>query len=101
MIRTGTRDDAAARAGLAARAAARPAEPQAKSRLRGKLNLFQAIVLRWRELHPYVAVHMVGVAHPLEAARLRETIGARLDAAGLARIALDPEAKRFEFRPGP
>jgi hypothetical protein len=68
--------------------------------LRGKLNLFQSMVLRWRELGPYVAVHMVGVAHPLEAGRLKEHIAARLDAAGLARIELDPGHRRFEFRPG-
>jgi NRPS condensation-like uncharacterized protein len=72
-----------------------------RARLRGKLNLFQSMVLRWRELHPYVAVHMVGVAHPLEPARLREHIAARLEAAGLARIELDGARKRFEFRPGP
>jgi hypothetical protein len=69
--------------------------------MRGRLNLFQAMVLRWRELHPYVAVHMVAIPHPLEAGRLKEHIGARLEAAGLARIALDHERKRFEFRAGP
>ena len=74
---------------------------EVRGRLRGRLNLFQAMVLRWRELHPYVAVHMVRVAHRLEAARLKEAIGARLEAAGLARVALDARRKRFEFRPGP
>ncbi|HZI82439.1 MAG TPA: hypothetical protein VFF44_00905, partial [Casimicrobiaceae bacterium] len=69
--------------------------------MRGKLNLFQAMVLRWRELHPYVAVHMVGVAQPLEAARLKEYLAERLDAAGLARIALDSRRRRFEFLGGP
>ncbi|HTS20538.1 MAG TPA: hypothetical protein VMN79_01905 [Casimicrobiaceae bacterium] len=69
--------------------------------LRGRLNLFQAMVLRWRELHPYVAVHMIGVPHPLEAARLKEAIGGRLEEAGLARIELDRLRRRFEFRPGP
>ena len=69
--------------------------------MRGKLNLFQAMVLRWRDMHPYVAVHMVSVAHPLEPARLKESIAERLEAAGLARIALDRRRKRFEFRGGP
>jgi len=72
-----------------------------RGRLRGRLNLFQAMVLRWRDLHPYVAVHMVGVAHRLESARLREHLGERLEAAGLARIEIDRESKRYEFRPGP
>jgi len=102
MIRAGWHDEGAAPAGRAAEGAVRVAErPAERRRLRGRLNLFQAMVLRWRELHPYVAVHMVRVAHRLEAARLRETIGTRLEAAGLARIALDARAKRFEFRPGP
>lgn len=84
-----------------ARAPARRQRIGPRPRLRGKLNLFQSMVLRWRELGPYVAVHMVGVAHPLEAARLKEHIAARLEAAGLARIELDPGQRRFEFRPGP
>src|SRR5205823_425052 len=39
--------------------------------------------------------------HPLEPARLKESIAERLEAAGLARIALDRRWKRFEFRPAP
>src|ERR1041385_626187 len=102
MIRTGWHEDSVASAGLARRDAERAADRSVQGRwLRGKLNLFQTMVLRWRELHPYVAVHMVRVNYRLEAARLKETIGARLEAAGLARIALDVHAKRFEFRPGP
>lgn len=73
----------------------------ARVRLAGKLNLFQAMVLRWRELAPYVAVHMVGVPQRLEAARLEAYLGAQLEAAGLARIALDPQRRRFEFLSGP
>ncbi len=72
-----------------------------RMRMRGKLNLFQAMVLRWRELHPYVAVHVVAVRQPLEAARLKEHIGERLAAAGLARITLDRQRARFEFHDGP
>jgi len=71
------------------------------ARLAGKLNLFQAMVLRWRELDPYVAVHMVGVPRRLEAARLKAYIGAELEAAGLARIVLDARRRRFEFVSGP
>ena len=37
--------------------------------MRGKLNLFQATMLRWRELHPYSAVHVVRITRALEAAR--------------------------------
>ena len=44
--------------------------------MRGKLNLFQATMLRWRELHPYSAVHAVHVAMPLDAVRLEAAIAA-------------------------
>jgi hypothetical protein len=69
--------------------------------MRGKLNLFQATMLRFRDLHPYVAVHMVGVAHTLEPARLKECIEQRLEAAGLTGFALDRRRERFDFRGGP
>ena len=69
--------------------------------MRGKLNLFQAMMLRWRELHPYVAVHMVSIAHPLDAARLKAHIAQRLEAAGLTGLSLDHRRKRFEFLGGP
>jgi hypothetical protein len=100
-MRTHTLEGAAAVRGANSKAERRAGDRSERRRLRGRLNLFQAMVLRWRELHPYVAVHMVGVPHRLESARLKEHIGERLEAAGLARIALDPERKRFEFRPGP
>ena len=30
--------------------------------MKGILNVFQAMMLRWRELHPYNAVHAVAIA---------------------------------------
>jgi hypothetical protein len=69
--------------------------------VRGKLNLFQAMMLRWRELHPYVAVHMVEVAHTLDAARLKAHLEQRLEAAGLTGLSVDHRRKRFEFGGGP
>ena len=45
-----------------------PSTGVARLRLRGRLNLFQTAMLRWRELHPYNAVHVVRVP---QAARLR------------------------------
>ena len=73
--------------------------PQGK--LRGKLNLFQAMMLRWRELHPYIAVHIVRLNQPLVPARLKRRIENRLEAAGLTGLILDPGRGRFEFRGGP
>ena len=52
--------------------------------MRGRLNLFQATMLRWRELYPYNAVHTVRVDAPLDAARLARDIDAVLAARGLA-----------------
>lgn len=69
--------------------------------MHGKLNLFQATMLRFRDLHPYVAVHMVNVAHPLDPARLKKRIEQRLESAGLTGFSLDRERKRFEFHGGP
>ena len=37
--------------------------------MRGRLNLFQVAMLRWREFHPYNAVHVVELAQPLDVFR--------------------------------
>ena len=62
--------------------------------MKRRLNLFQAMMLRWRDLHPYVAVHMVSIAHPLDAAKLKAHIAQRLEAAGLTGLSLDHRRKR-------
>ena len=72
--------------------------PQHK--LRGKLNLFQAMMLRWRELHPYIAVHIVRLNQPLEPAQLKRRIEGRLETAGLTGLVLDRRHGRFEFGGG-
>src|SRR5438309_11318717 len=72
-----------------------------QDKLRGKLNLFQATMLRWRELHPYIAVHVVRLNQPLEAGRLKRRIENRLETAGLTGLVLDRGRGRFEFRGGP
>jgi hypothetical protein len=65
--------------------------------MRGRLNLFQATMLRWRSLHPYNAVHAVRVPAPLDAARLARAIEAVLAARGMGGYALDAARGRFEF----
>jgi len=69
--------------------------------MRGRLNLFQATMLRWRDLHPYSAVHMVRVAKPCDPTRLKDQIEARLQAAGLTGFTLDRSRCRYEFQGGP
>lgn len=69
--------------------------------MRGRLNLFQKAMLRWRDLHPYNAVHVVRVAEPLDAARLRATIESTLQLLGLTGFELDVEGGRYDYRGGP
>jgi hypothetical protein len=47
--------------------------------LEGRLNLFQRMMLRWRELHPYNPVHAVRVPAALERARLQACIDDHLE----------------------
>jgi hypothetical protein len=68
--------------------------------MKGRLNLFQAMMLRWRELHPYSAVHMVRVMQRLDPGRLRAQLERRLQSAGLTGLVLDREQARFEYRGG-
>ena len=84
-----------AREGAAASVGAR------RLRLRGRLNLFQAAMLRWRDLHPYNAVHVVRVRKPFEPGRLEAVIAERLLASGLTGLAIDRKHRRYEYRGGP
>ncbi len=69
--------------------------------MRGRLNLFQASMLRWREFAPYNAVHVVRVAGALDAARLGLAIDGHLDACGLNGFELDPGSRRYQYAGGP
>jgi len=68
--------------------------------MRGRLNLFQATMLRWRELHPYSAVHAVHVAMPLDAGRLEAAIRQELETRGLTNLTLDATRGRFDYGGG-
>src|ERR1700680_3418571 len=68
--------------------------------MKGKLNLFQAAMGRWRELHPYKAVHLVHVPRPLDAARLEAGIRRRLEELGLTGLGLDRRRLRYEWSGG-
>jgi hypothetical protein len=68
--------------------------------MRGRLNLFQATMLRWRELHPYSAVHAVRVGAPLDAARLEEAIRQELALRGLTHLTLDAARGRYDYGGG-
>jgi hypothetical protein len=69
--------------------------------VKGRLNLFQASMLRWREMHPYTAVHVVRVEGPPDAPRLTAIVEGQLRALGLTGLVLDPRRRRFEYTGGP
>ncbi len=69
--------------------------------MKGKLNLFQSTMLRWRELHPYNAVHVMGLDVPLDSARLKRDVDIVLVSLGLTGLVLDSTRRRFEFTGGP
>ncbi len=68
--------------------------------MRGRLNLFQTSMLRWRTLHPYNAVHVVAFLQPLDIERLRSAIAATLEQWGLTGLVLDARRNRYEYRGG-
>ena len=57
-------------------------------------------MLRWRELHPYSAVHVVRIDRPLDAARLKITLDEYLLDVGLTGLELDLAGQRFEYTGG-
>ena len=69
--------------------------------MQGRLNLFQCAMLRWRELHPYCASHVITIGAPLDEARLRDVIAGVLEACGLTGLHLDADRLRYEFTGGP
>jgi hypothetical protein len=69
--------------------------------VKGRLNLFQASMLRWRGLHPYTAVHVVRIERPLDVPRLTAIIEGQLRALGLTGLVLDLRRQRFEYTGGP
>jgi hypothetical protein len=65
-----------------------------------RLNLFQAMMLRWRELYPYSAVHALRVDEALAAARLQNVIAATLEERGLTGLELDCRHGRYVWGGG-
>jgi NRPS condensation-like uncharacterized protein len=84
-----------------ARDALAPAVQAQRRRFRGRLNLFQTAMLRWRDLHPYNAVHVARVRIPFERGRIETAITGQLGAAGLTGFVLDRAHRRYEYRGGP
>jgi len=66
-----------------------------------RFNLFQRMMLRWRDLHPYNPVHVVRVPAALEPERLRACIAEHLEALGLTGLSVDSTRWRFSYEGGP
>jgi len=71
------------------------------SSLPGRLNLFQATMLDWRDVHPYNAVHAVHVERSLDTEALAAAIDAALSASALTGLVLDRRRCRYAWRGGP
>ncbi|MET0682060.1 MAG: hypothetical protein ABWZ29_01815 [Casimicrobiaceae bacterium] len=67
----------------------------------GRLNLFQRMMLRWRDIHPYNAVHVVLIPRPFGEVPVAERIGRVLEAHGLTGLVLDRRHRRFDYEGGP
>lgn len=65
-----------------------------------RLNLFQRMMVRWRSLHPYNAVHVISIPAALDPARLRATIAAEFETRCLTGLWLDPGGRRCRFDGG-
>ncbi|MGE5169766.1 MAG: hypothetical protein ACM3JC_05260 [Rudaea sp.] len=66
----------------------------------GRLNLFQATMLDWRDFHPYNAVHAAQIDRPLDQARVATAIEGELSRSGLAGLDLDHAHARYAWRGG-
>ncbi len=69
--------------------------------MEGRLNLFQRMMLRWRELHPYNPVHVVLIPASLDRARLQACIDRHLEGLGLTGLVVDLKRWRFRYCGGP
>ncbi len=69
--------------------------------MKGRLNLFQATMLRWRAMHPYNAVHVAAVEAPLDAATLARDDRRGSSIEGLTGLVLDAGRRRYEYAAAP
>jgi len=68
---------------------------------KGKLNVFQKTMLRWSEVHPYNAVHVVKIPQPIEMPKLTSILNSHLEGYGLTNLVVDRKHNRFHYDGGP
>lgn len=66
----------------------------------GRLNTFQKAMLRWNDIHPYNAVHIVQVLRKLDRERLRNVITGELGDLGLGGLRIDRRLCTYSFTGG-
>ena len=69
--------------------------------MKGVLNGFQLNMLRWRELHPYNAVHAVALEEAPAVQVVEAAARAELERCGLTGLRVDRRRGRYEYRGGP
>lgn len=65
----------------------------------GRLNIFQRTMLRWDEIHPYNAAHVIRLTVPLDLPGLRDAIRRTLAASGLGKLAITANERSFDYKP--
>jgi hypothetical protein len=65
--------------------------------MKGRFNLFQASMLRWREQHPYNGIHVFRVQSALDRARLEDAINDVVGSLGVGRVDIDTANRRYEY----
>jgi NRPS condensation-like uncharacterized protein len=68
--------------------------------MKGKLNIFQRMILIWNEIQPYNAVHVVKIPKPLEITRLSKIIKDHLENCGLTNLEIDYTKKTYHYHGG-
>ncbi len=78
----------------------RPTKQSGCGSMKDRLNFFQRMMLRWRDLHPYNAVHVIIVRERLDSTRLSDAISRQLRTLGLTHLELDRARGRYEWGGG-
>lgn len=63
------------------------------------MNLFQQVMALWEDEHPYNAGHMVRLRGQADVAALQAAIQTACQLAGVGKLVLDRERKRYQYEP--
>jgi len=69
--------------------------------MKGRFNLFQASMLRWRDQHPYNGIHVFRMQGALDRGRLEQAINDVIGGLGVARVDIDAAHRHYEYADEP